>query len=106
MIIRFRGALSFADCWTVTSDLDFCNDALFRMLMETLGRSSRFDLTTDLDTFSVVKSFCGHTQNLRKQIDREYHRKRLIVTKCLVFEAKRDEEQLFTSLMVLKLRFA
>jgi hypothetical protein len=50
--------------------------------------------------------FLRQTQNLRKQFEREDHRKRLIVTKCLVFEAKRDEKQSFTSLRALILRFA
>jgi hypothetical protein len=46
MIITLRRALSFAACLTATGDLDFCNDALFQMLMETLGESSRFDRRT------------------------------------------------------------
>jgi hypothetical protein len=69
MIITLRRALSFAACFTATVDLDFCNDALFQMLMETLGESSRFDRRTYLDPLTLVKSFCGYTQNLRKQFE-------------------------------------
>jgi hypothetical protein len=57
MIMALGPALSFTDSCTATRDSDFCNDALFRMFMETLGWSIRFDLTTDFDAFTLVNSF-------------------------------------------------